>query len=661
MRRAAGQALKGAPCYGQLRHYPTPDGYLHKSQVPTMHFQKSLPRMPIPELQKTLDRYLQTQRPICTDEEYTEVEKAVAELRAGRGPALHASLVSRDSKRPETSYINQWWFEMYVNDRRPLPITTNPFLAFRDEANAEKMDQARRAADFIVASVYFKRTLDASLLKPEVFHLKPKPGWFDTVMRLIPGGAPLPFTGNSIHTVIGFLTGAFPLDMSQFANLFCSTRVPRKPEDVVVKNDRGGKQHVAVQRGNRFYKVIVSDEAGKPLPGSSIRAALQNILDAPEDDSPPIGILTTLPRDEWADLRAKIEATPQGKAALDVVDTALFAVCLEARSARGAEVGEVGYRELGEVMLHGDARNRWFDKSFQLIVCSNGKSAVNFEHAWGDGVAVLRYCNEVWKEATEHNFSPEIGDASACATEKLEWGASEEVKKAVTDAGKKFDAWLDSLNVSVAYVPEVSSKLVKKLGVGQDGLMQIAKQLAHYRLHGFLVSTYESANHAAFKHGRTETIRPATSEALEFCRVIDSDADPKEKAAKLRAAIARHGAVTKAALMGQGVDRLLFGLRKMAEIEGGDTPQLFDSPEHAKWSKIIISTSTLDSPALDGGGFGPVNDDCYAVGYAMRADDCGYIVSTYREDGAKLAELLSKSLRDMVKLLQDNPAPKEKK
>ena len=30
-----------------------------------------------------------------------------------------------------------------------------------------------------------------------------------------------------------------------------------------------------------------------------------------------------------------------------------------------------------------------------------GKAAVNFEHAWGDGVAVLRYFNEVYKDTTE--------------------------------------------------------------------------------------------------------------------------------------------------------------------------------------------------------------------------------------------------------------------
>lgn len=27
-----------------------------------------------------------------------------------------------------------------------------------------------------------------------------------------------------------------------------------------------------------------------------------------------------------------------------------------------------------------------------MIIAENGKTAVNFEHAWGDGVAVLRCC-----------------------------------------------------------------------------------------------------------------------------------------------------------------------------------------------------------------------------------------------------------------------------
>ena len=43
---------------------------------------------------------------------------------------------------------------------------------------------------------------------------------------------------------------------------------------------------------------------------------------------------------------------------------------------------------------------RWFDKSFTLIVTKNGHTAVNFEHSWGDGVAVLRYVIEILKDSS---------------------------------------------------------------------------------------------------------------------------------------------------------------------------------------------------------------------------------------------------------------------
>jgi len=47
-------------------------------------------------------------------------------------------------------------------------------------------------------------------------------------------------------------------------------------------------------------------------------------------------------------------------------------------------------------------RCRWFDKSFSLLMTANGKAAVNFEHSWGDGVAVLRYFNDVFKDTTKN-------------------------------------------------------------------------------------------------------------------------------------------------------------------------------------------------------------------------------------------------------------------
>jgi hypothetical protein len=46
-------------------------------------------------------------------------------------------------------------------------------------------------------------------------------------------------------------------------------------------------------------------------------------------------------------------------------------------------------------MLHGEGRNRWFDKSFNITVCKDGLAGIAWEHSWGDGVAVLNFFDKV--------------------------------------------------------------------------------------------------------------------------------------------------------------------------------------------------------------------------------------------------------------------------
>lgn len=45
-------------------------------------------------------------------------------------------------------------------------------------------------------------------------------------------------------------------------------------------------------------------------------------------------------------------------------------------------------------------------------------------------------------------------------------------------------------------------------------------QLAYNKLTGQYVGTYESCSTAAFKHGRTETMRPCTMATKEFCEAL---------------------------------------------------------------------------------------------------------------------------------------------
>lgn len=55
---------------------------------------------------------------------------AVSEFREnGEGQFLQDKLIQYDKARPQSSYIDGFWSEMYLKDMRlPLPINVNPFL-----------------------------------------------------------------------------------------------------------------------------------------------------------------------------------------------------------------------------------------------------------------------------------------------------------------------------------------------------------------------------------------------------------------------------------------------------------------------------------------------------------------------------------------------------
>ena len=76
-------------------------------------------------------------------------------------------------------------------------------------------------------------------------------------------------------------------------------------------------------------------------------------------------------------------------------------------------------------------------------------------------------------------------------------------------------------------------------------------------------------------------------------------------------------------------------------------PYLPLPPPTSPPAKIILSTSTLSSKALVVGGFGPVNRECYAIGYGIREAGCGAHVMSYGRDAAGFVSALEESIRDM--------------
>ncbi|RHY86391.1 hypothetical protein DYB37_001281 [Aphanomyces astaci] len=604
-------------------------GYVQKTVIPTFHFQKSLTRLPIPSLDDTLNRYLLAVQPVVSANEFDATKRAVEKFRKQDGPELHAALVERDNASPETSYINKWWFDMYVQDRQPLVINVNPQIKIKDDPAPEKNTQNQRAASLIASSVRVFRTLRDRHLEPDIFHTKPnysKTSAFNTFCKFLP---------ESVSFYGAAALGAYPLDMSQYKNLFHSTRIPGVGQDKLELFP--DSKHIVVQSGSAFYKFNVLKDDGTAVADADILAAIDSILkNRPVESAAALGVglLTTLPRDDWA----------RARAALVQSDT----VTLEHTAPESPAA-------ISRTFLHGDGANHWFDKSFQLIVAANGKASVNFEHSWGDGVAVLRYLNEMYTDSIQHGALPTGGTTTTTTSSavRLQWNLSAETKRTLEQAKHTFDTWTHRLLIDVAESP-VTRQIASEYGIGTDGVMQMAIQLAHFRLHRGFVSTYESASTAAFKHGRTETIRSCTNEAVAFCHAMESTRVlSADKAAALRRAVKKHGELTKNGVMGQGFDRHLFGLKKMAALQGAPVPELFELPSAAIMSRIILSTSTLSSPNLDGGSFGPVNDDCYGIGYGIEAQGSVFQLASYQSDLPDLKAALISSLHDIEAVLRD--------
>ncbi|XP_014272988.1 carnitine O-palmitoyltransferase 2, mitochondrial [Halyomorpha halys] len=621
--------------------------YLQKSKTPTMHFQPSLPRLPIPELSKSCERYLNAQKPLRSEEEFSLLVKRVKEFESNAGIGLQKELKQLDLKNKHTSYISAPWFEMYLKDRKPLPINYNPFLVFIDDPKIEYNDQLVRSANLLISSLRFMRSLRNNYLEPEVYHLNAKKS--DTgLFRTITGALP-----SSVSWYGAYLFKAFPLDMSQYKNLFNTSRIPGYGKDRIFHDP--SSKHIIIMKNGNVYKLNVLDENGQILDPVVIYSGLKLILDDKKKPAEfPVGILTTEDRDIWSKAREHLESLGNAEV-FKMIDNSILNLIFD------DEEPTKDYKTLVQRYLHSNGLTRWFDKSFSLIVGRDGTAGLNFEHSWGDGVAILRYFTDIYKDSTNN---PQVHPTSKYNLSSAENLVSDLVfnldnpsKEFIVNAKNKYSLTCDSLDIELLEFLKFGRKLCKSHDISPDSIMQLAFQLAYYKLKKSFASTYESCSTAAFKHGRTETVRPCTVETKKLCEAIIKK-DTLSKADLLRMmkeCSLKHGQLIKEAAMGQGFDRHLFALNLLAQ-KNGKIPSIFSDPLYQQLNHYVISTSTLNSDFLMLGAFGPVVPEGYGIGYSIWDERLGAIVSFYKNkaDGRGFISCLEEALFDLYGVLNNN-------
>jgi len=224
-------------------------------------------------------------------------------------------------------------------------------------------------------------------------------------------------------------------------------------------------------------------------------------------------------------------------------------------------------------------------------------------------------------------------------------------------AAKEFRAFCDNTQTKVLDFQDFGGNQIKSMKVSPDAMVQLAIQLAQYRLHKNFVATYESCAVGKFFHGRTETIRSNTNESKAFVLAMTNDATPAaEKKEKLNKAAARQSEVAKACSVGMGVDRHLRAMKELAAASGG-LPEFFKDPIYPLTSTWRLSTSNVTTVHNRLFCFGPVCMDGYGLGYVIMPSYISMNITCFRNDptkthdSEKMAVAVASALKEMAALL----------
>ena len=70
--------------------------------------------------------------------------------------------------------------------------------------------------------------------------------------------------------------------------------------------------------------------------------------------------------------------------------------------------------------------------------------AINFEHAWGDGVAVVRYLNEVASASAKDTYTPNKNPDSIITVQKLDFELDDKMKAGIESGEISFSLLVET-------------------------------------------------------------------------------------------------------------------------------------------------------------------------------------------------------------------------
>mgnify|MGYP001578311675 CR=1 FL=1 len=347
-----------------------------ESQTIMFAKQHLLPRLPVPNLQTTLDQYLAFCKTLLTGHPTAALQHTTDVVEAFRTSAdaqsLQLALLTASQSADVPNWLTRWWSDLYLTDRASPGINVSPVISFRTPKNVREVYrklmtqpplqsdgvspwslppgqelQVSRAAVLAHLASQFRLAIDRRTLEIDSVRGKPMcmldydaffcgvrvPGLGrDTMVSYhpaTPGGLP-----PAEPTVVGSEAADVASKGQTAAQANPSAAPPRPAPRRLL-----GPKHMLVMARGRLFTVPSLTEAGDPISVSSLQVALSEILrrcgeggdsGASTSATTGLGFLTALERDYWAKTRGHlIASSARNRRSLHFVESAAFVLTLD--------------------------------------------------------------------------------------------------------------------------------------------------------------------------------------------------------------------------------------------------------------------------------------------------------------------------------------------
>ncbi|CAI2351069.1 unnamed protein product [Caenorhabditis sp. 36 PRJEB53466] len=612
-------------------------------------YDTALPKPPVPSLESTLDRYLEYAAVVAVGQKASlAATHDAARNFVRQATPLQEQLLEISEK--SLNWATKFWLpEMYMRVRMPTPVNSNPGYIFPKVKFESKEDHLKYTALLTRGLLQYKNLIDTKQISREKG------------------------------------TGAQKLQMcmEQYDRVLSSYREPGVGEDTQIRKQKTheGNEHVLVMCRNQTF-VLHTRINGGLLPFADLEHQLKKIEEISlinQNNATKIGACGVGPRDEAAIFWQEMLTVEQNSKSYEWVKSALFVVCLDMEDPvdYGAnDTANVAEKEKEFILRgyhtltgHGSqvfGLNRWYDATIQLVVSSSGVNGLCIEHSTAEGIVIINMAESAIRFAQQYFKSKMVwNDVRNVHPKSLTWHFSENARKLLTKQTATFDELANELELEVLIFDEFGKDSIKKWNVSPDGFIQLILQLAHYKTHGHLVSTYESASVRRFGCGRVDNIRANTQEALEWVTAMTSKTTSREKKLELfKAAVQKQVKVTLENISGYGIDNHLCALfclaREREEVTGEEIPSLFMDPLWSEVMRFPLSTSqvttSLDIPDCYL-TYGAVVRDGYGCPYNIQPRRILFAPTAFKNDRRTdlqhFKKSLSAALRDVKQLLSN--------